>query len=228
MLTLDGLAFERGGFTLRADWVAKPRARIALIGPSGGGKSTLLALIAGFETPRSGRLTWHGNSLTLLPPGERPVTILFQEGNLFPHLTAFQNVALGLRPNLKLTRDEAQRVRGVLARMGLEDEAKKPSQLSGGQRARVALARAVLRARPILLLDEPFSALGPALRDEMFALVEETSAEATLLLVTHDPDEAARMDEICVVDKGVAQKPAPSAALLSDPGPELSAYLGKR
>jgi thiamine transport system ATP-binding protein len=202
----------------------------ALMGPSGSGKSTLLAAIAGFLAPARGRILWEGRDLTRLAPAERPVTLLFQEHNLFAHLSAAQNVGLGLRPDLRLDRAGWARVEAALAAVGLEGlGARRPAQLSGGQRQRVALARALLRARPLLLLDEAFAALGPAMRAEMLDLVETIRAEqgATLIFATHQPEDARRIaGQIVLVDGHRAHPPAPTEALLADPPPALRAYLG--
>lgn len=230
MLTLEGLDLRQDDFALRADWQVVTGARVALIGPSGAGKSTLLLAIAGFLAPAKGRILWQGQDLGPLAPGARPVTVLFQDQNLFPHLTVAQNLGLGLSPALRLDAGDWARVEAALARVGLEGlGARKPGALSGGQQARAALARALLRARPLMLLDEPFAALGPGLRAEMLALVEEVAAEtgATVLIVSHDPHEIARFAPLAsVVAGGVAAPPAPTAALLADPPPALRAYLG--
>lgn len=231
MLTLDGLELARGDWRLSADFTLPEGSLAALIGPSGAGKSTLLDAVAGFLAPTRGRVLWKGRDLGPLAPGDRPVSILFQDNNLFPHLTAAQNVGLGLRPTLRLSDEESRRVEQALARTGLADFAdRKPAQLSGGQQSRVALARALLRARPLLLLDEPFSALGPALRAEMLDLVAEICAEtgATLLMVSHDPSDARRIsDRTIVVADGIAHPPQPTEALFANPPPALRAYLGE-
>jgi len=156
--------------------------------------------------------------------------MMFQENNLFPHLTVFQNTALGINPNLKLSTPEQQRVNTALAQVGLEGrETHLPGRLSGGQRQRVAIARAMLRQKPVLLLDEPFASLGPALRHEMLDLVEmvRASQNATLLLVTHNPEDARRIAaETIVVANGKVAKPQPTDMLLDNPPRELSEYLG--
>ncbi len=230
MLRLDGLDLRQDDFRLTADWQAEPGARIALIGPSGAGKSTLLSAIAGFFPPVSGRVLWNGADLAPLPPGERPLTILFQDQNLFPHLTVAQNLGLGLRPDLRLSGDQRAAVDAVLLRVGLVGMGdRKPAQLSGGQAGRAALARALLRARPLLLLDEPFAALGPALKAEMLDLLDEVATDtgATVLMVTHDPQDARRFaDRTVLVADGVAYPPTPTAALFAAPPPALQAYLG--
>jgi thiamine transport system ATP-binding protein len=230
MLTLEGVHLLRGDWSMRADLSVAPGARVAVIGPSGAGKSTLLDIIAGFAQPDHGQVLWGGAALTGLAPGARPISLLFQDGNLFPHLTAFQNVALGLRPSLRLSAEEAAQVRLGLSRVGLDGFAdRKPGALSGGQQSRVALARMLLRAEPLVLLDEPFAALGPALKSEMLALLQElvTETSATLLMVTHDPDDAVKLgDQTILVAEGVAHPPQATEALFADPPPALAAYLG--
>ena len=229
-LTLDALVLSQPPFRLTADWSLPPGSRVALIGPSGAGKSTLLSALAGFFAPTSGRILWQGQDITPLPPAQRPVSILFQDQNLFPHLTLAQNLGLGLNPRLRLTAADRARIKETLARVGLAGmEGRKPGQLSGGQQGRAALARALLRARPILLLDEPFAALGPALKAEMLDLVAETATEtgALTLLVTHDPEDAIRFaDQTVLVADGIAAAPAPTAALFANPPAALRAYLG--
>lgn len=232
MLQLDRLTLTQGSFRLTADWTANPGARIAVMGPSGAGKSTLLSALAGFLAPSAGRILWQGRDLAGVSPGERPCTILFQDQNLFPHLTVAQNLGLGLRPDLRLSPDDTARIDQALARVGLQGMgARRPAQLSGGQASRAALARALLRARPILLLDEPFAALGPALRAEMLALVREV-ADATgalVLMVTHDPQDALALGgDTAFVSNGIVRPPVETKALLADPSPEVQDYLGRK
>lgn len=230
MLELDGLRIVQGDFALAADWTIPAGALVAVIGPSGAGKSTLLGAVAGFVPVSAGRVLWQGREITQASLSGRPVSILFQDNNLFPHLSAFQNVALGLRPSLRLTAEERARVEGALARVGLEGFCgRKPAQLSGGQQSRVALARVLLQRKPLVLLDEPFAALGPALRMEMLGLVAEICREtgATLLMVSHDiRDAEAIADHLVLVSDGVAQAPAQTRAMLADPPEALRAYLG--
>jgi thiamine transport system ATP-binding protein len=229
VLRLDGVTVTQGAFRLTADWTVPAGARVAVIGPSGAGKSTLLHAIAGFAAPAAGRILWQGQDIGPLPPGARPLTVLFQDQNLFPHLTVRQNVALGLSPGLRLTDAQQATVESALDRVGLTGLGdRRPGTLSGGQQGRVALARALVRARPLLLLDEPFAALGPALRREMAALVEQVASAtgATVLTVTHDAGEAQATPLTVLVDGGVAHPPAPSAALFAAPPPALRDYLG--
>ena len=230
MLTLEGVEYVQGDFSLKADFAVQTGARVAVIGPSGGGKSTLLSMISGFLQPTRGRVFWDGNDITDASPGIRPVSILFQDNNLFPHLTVTQNVGLGLRADLRLTRSQKEQVEAALARVDLGGYGgRKPAALSGGQISRVALARMLLRAKPLLLLDEPFAALGPALRDEMLDLVTELVVEtgATLLMVSHNPEDAKRIAQsVVLVSDGVANVPVETGAIFADPPAALRAYLG--
>ncbi|KIT15002.1 ATP-binding cassette domain-containing protein [Jannaschia aquimarina] len=231
MLTLDDLRISLGDFTLRADATIASGGVTALIGASGSGKSTLLAAIAGFLAPVSGRILIDERDMAGIAPGERPLSILFQDQNLFPHLSIARNVGLGLRPDLRLNETQVERRDEVLRQVGLAGLGDRlPRDLSGGQQSRAALARALLRARPWLLLDEPFSALGPALRSEMLDLVERTARDEGLsvLMVTHDPEDAKRIaDRTAFIAEGKLQEPRPTADLFSDPPNALREYLGE-
>ncbi len=183
--------------------------QIAILGPSGAGKSTLLNLIAGFLTPASGNMVIDGEDHTTTPPSRRPVSMLFQENNLFSHLSVQQNIGLGLNPGLKLNASQREKILHIAQQMGIDSLLERlPSELSGGQRQRVALARCLVREQPILLLDEPFSALDPALRQEMLTLVAEVCREKklTLLMVSHSVEDAARIAprSIVVADGRIA------------------------
>lgn len=230
MLTLDDVKITQDAFTLTASWAVPQGARVALIGPSGAGKSTLLLAIAGFLPLTKGRIFMSGQALAPLAPGARPLSLLFQDQNLFPHLTLVQNLGLGLNPTLKLTASQRDQVEQALIEVGLSGMgARRPGSLSGGQQGRAALARALLRARPLLLLDEPFSALGPALKADMLDLVTKVAgaAGATVLMVTHDPADAKRFADLAVVvANGVAEAPKPTASMLANPSAALAAYLG--
>ncbi|WP_371170926.1 ATP-binding cassette domain-containing protein [Aliiroseovarius sp. 2305UL8-7] len=229
MLTLDRAHIALGDFTLSADIQIERGQRVAILGPSGAGKSTLLAAIAGFQSLSSGTVSWDGMAMSP-DPAVRPISMVFQDNNLFPHLTVAQNVGLGVRPNLKLSVFENSLVDAALSRVGLADMgARKPSQLSGGQIARVALARVLLRNRPLLLLDEPFSALGPALRAEMLTLVRDLAAEtdATLLMVSHNPQDAQLIaDQVVLVADNAAHAPVPTQSIFDNPPEALRHYLG--
>lgn len=230
MLHLDHLTLAQGAFRLGADWSLPAGQKLALLGGSGEGKSTLLMGLAGFIAPVSGRILWQGRDLGPLRPAERPVSILFQDQNLFPHLTLMQNLGLALDPRLKLTAGDRDRIAQVLDRLGLSGmAARRPGDLSGGQQGRAALGRVLLQARPILLLDEPFAALGPALKADLLALVAEWAAEAqtTVIMVTHDPADARRFaDQVALVHQGRCDPPQPTAALFAAPPAALRVYLG--
>ncbi|MEM7642920.1 MAG: ATP-binding cassette domain-containing protein [Pseudomonadota bacterium] len=230
MLHLNDVVLRRGDFALRADASLVAGKVTALMGSSGSGKSTLLAAIAGFEAPVSGRITLDGRDITDLAPGDRPVSILFQDGNLFPHLTVAQNVGLGLRPDLRLSKQQVSERDQVLARVGLGGMPDRlPRDLSGGQQSRAALARALVSGRSWLLLDEAFSALGPALRREMLALVRDMaeSRGMSVLMVTHDPRDARQIADFTgLIHEGHLSDPRPTSPLFADPPPELLEYLG--
>jgi len=230
MLTCKGLELRQGSFSMTADVTFDSGQIIALIGPSGAGKSTLLAAIAGFLKPVAGQISWGTQDLTDLPPGARPMSMLFQDNNLFPHLTAAQNVGLGLRPDLRLSKDEQKTVEAALTDVGLEGLGlRKPSALSGGQQSRVALARVLIAGHPLVLLDEPFSTLGPALKDEMLVLVKDKliATDKTVLMVTHDPADARRIaDQAALVADGFVAAPVKTDVLLDNPPSALAAYLG--
>ncbi|RME18021.1 MAG: ATP-binding cassette domain-containing protein [Alphaproteobacteria bacterium] len=230
MLTLEGLRLCWEGWSLSAEMTIGEGARVGILGPSGAGKSTLLSAIAGYLDPCEGRILWKGQDLAGLAPAERPVSMIFQDNNLFPHLTAAENVGLGLRPDLRLSRDQKAAVEGALERVGLAGlGGRKPGQLSGGQAARVTLARTLLRRKPLILLDEPFGALGPALRREMLSLVDELAEDtgATLLMVSHEPNDArAIAREVVLVADGLAHPPAPTEAIFANPPAALKDYLG--
>ena len=231
-IVFEGARIRAGGFEVRADATLSGGQITALIGPSGAGKSTLLAAIAGFAPLAAGRLLIGGQDMAGLAPAQRPVSLVFQDHNLFEHLSIAANTALGLsadpRAKTTVTRDK---VAEALKRVGLADKAQSmPGELSGGQRSRAALARALLRDRPVLLLDEPFAALGPGLRHAMLDLVAEISAERglTTLLVTHQPDDALRIAQMtALVAEGSLHAPQPTQALFSNPPDALSDYLGK-
>lgn len=230
MLTLERIVTRQGAFELRADLSIARDKLTAVIGPSGAGKSTLLNIVAGFVAPQEGRVLIDGADHTARAPAERPVSIVFQDSNLFAHLSVANNVGLGLRPSLRLTAGEKRQVEEAIAWVGLAGLAdRKPAALSGGQQSRVALARVLLRATPLVLLDEPFAALGPALKDEMLSLVSRimTEHKRTVLMVTHDARDAQRYaDQVVLVEGGVAHPAVETDTLFADPPAALRAYLG--
>ena len=206
MIRLDNVFLADDTLPMSFDLQVAVGERIAIVGPSGAGKSTLLNLIAGFVLPTQGKIWLNSENYTRSAPYERPVSMLFQENNLFPHLTVQQNLALGLKTSLKLTALEQDQIERVADAVGLTSFLSRlPNSLSGGQKQRVALARCLLRDKPILLLDEPFSALDPKLRMEMLNLIDELchSKNLTLLLVTHQPSElTGKVDRMLRIENG--------------------------
>jgi thiamine transport system ATP-binding protein len=193
MLRADELSFSHEGQSTRYrfSFEAAPGEVTAISGASGSGKSTLLDLIAGFLRPKTGSLSLDGVDLLPLAPEQRPVSLLLQSDNLFDHLSAAENVELGLPA--RTDRSTRRRlVEAAMADVGLGDFLDRPaSTLSGGQKQRVALARTLLRARPILLLDEPFSALDDETRVTIRALVGRLTAAQNwhTILVSHHADD---------------------------------------
>jgi thiamine transport system ATP-binding protein len=229
---LESVTFQYEDMQMQFDLQVQDGEFLALIGPSGAGKSTLLALIAGFERAETGRVLIGGRDVTHEHPAVRPVTMLFQDHNLFAHLDVAANVGLGIHPGLKLSAADRDRVEAALEQVGLHGLARRlPSQLSGGERQRVALARSLVRDRPVLLLDEPFAALGPALRREMLDLVRALQAarNLTVLLVSHQPDDAVyAATRTAFVYRGHVRQIGPTRDLLDGAaGSELREYLGE-
>jgi thiamine transport system ATP-binding protein len=228
---LDAVRFGYGDVVFAFDAAFAAGKITAVMGPSGSGKSTLLNLVAGFEMPLAGRVWIGGADVTALPPPERPVSMVFQENNLFAHLNVEQNVGLGRSPALRLTTQDREAVTAALDRTGLAGKEKRlPRELSGGERQRVALARVLVRQRPVLLLDEPFASLGPALRDDMLDLVMALHAERgmTVLFVTHQPQDARRVaDAVVFLEDGRIAASGPAADFFAGTGPEaFRRYIG--
>ena len=230
MLDLDSVRLVYPSFDVSYDLAVPRGALCALIGPSGGGKTTLLHTIAGFAKPIDGKIRFDGVDLVSLPPAERPMSILFQDHNLFPHLTAAQNIGLGLDPRLRLDAVQHDRVTDALARVDLPEMAsRRPAELSGGQRQRVAIARALVRDRPLMLLDEPFTGLDPGLRLEMIALVDTLRRERglTVLMAIHAPEDASAVaDLVAFIDEGrVAALGSPDKVLMPGYLPAIDQYF---
>ncbi|MBG6241382.1 MAG: putrescine ABC transporter ATP-binding subunit PotG [Candidatus Symbiopectobacterium sp. Dall1.0] len=178
----------------------------ALLGASGCGKSTLLRMLAGFEHPTQGQIVLDGQDLSLVPPYQLPINMMFQSYALFPHMTVEKNIAFGLKQD-KLSRAEIKdRVEEMLTLVHMQEFAgRKPHQLSGGQRQRVALARSLAKRPKLLLLDEPVGALDKKLRDRMQLEVVDILERVgvTCVMVTHDQEEAMTMaGRIAIMNRG--------------------------
>jgi thiamine transport system ATP-binding protein len=232
LLEVADLVLNYTDFHARYTLTVPARALCGLIGPSGGGKTTLLHAIAGFEHPSSGSLRFAGQDLLRLRPAERPLSMLFQDHNLFPHLTAFANVAIGVDPSLRLDQQEREAVFEALARVGLTGlDGRRPAELSGGQRQRVSIARALVRKRPLMLLDEPFGGLDPGLRKEMIALVDELrrSEGLTVLVSIHTPEDLGEAADLMafVAEGRVLAVAKPDEMLAGALNPAVARYLGR-
>lgn len=230
MLVIENCRLSWPDFVAEYSLTVKAGHLCAVIGPSGGGKTTLLHMIAGFETPESGTLTFGGQNLLPLAPAKRPVAIVFQDHNLFPHLNVTQNVGLGIRPSLSLTDDEKVFIEETLESVGLEGFGnRRPGEMSGGQRQRVALARALVSGRPLILLDEPFSSLDPTLRRDMILLVDEMRRKrpVTILMTIHTPEDAADVaDQMAFVADGrIVASGRPADILSSALAPRIAAAV---
>ena len=204
------VALRRGKFEVRAAFEAEAGETVALLGPNGSGKSTLVLAIAGLLPPAEGTITLDGDVLDdeggHVPPDRRPIGVVFQDLLLFPHLSAVENVAFGLRARGTDAGDARARARHLLDRLGLGDRADaRPRDLSGGEAQRVALARALIGEPALLLLDEPLSALDVGTRIEVRELVREQlrGFPGVRVVVTHDPVEASALaDRLILLEDG--------------------------
>tara|TARA_A100001011_G_C14005207_1_gene713142 strand:- start:90 stop:695 length:606 start_codon:yes stop_codon:yes gene_type:complete len=185
MLTINSLTYQWPGSKLqKVDLEVCPGQIVLISGPSGIGKTTLFDIISGFHEPKSGALIWNGENLLQKPPWVRPVSAMFQADNFFPHLSVGDNIILGLKNSLELTTKMHNKLEylGVLSLLD-----KRTEQLSGGELQRVTLVRALMREKPILLLDEPFSALDKSMiknaSDLILGYTKET--QSVTLIISH-------------------------------------------
>jgi len=218
---LDDVSFEvpKGSLTV-------------LLGPSGCGKSTLLRLVAGLDRPTSGRIVIDGVDVTLLPPHERRISMVFQFYALFPHLTVAENITFGLRIRRLDAKTRDERLRAVASLLGLTPLLdRRPSQLSGGQQQRVAMGRAIIAEAPVCLMDEPMSNLDAKLRNEMRTEIQALQRQIgiTMLYVTHDQIEAMSMaDQVVLLSGGRIEQVAPPATMYSRPAGIFAAqFIGQ-
>ena len=228
MLKLN-FSFEENYLAISANLSLESDKIYAIIGPSGAGKSTFLNLISGFSEISSGSILWNEQEISDLPPSKRNISILFQDNNLFPHLSVWRNLALAVSHWPKISNDDEDKLHSVISEVGIHGlESRKPSQLSGGQQSRVALARVLLQKNKILLLDEPFAALGPSLKDQMLELIKKIARKRGLLvlMVTHDPADANKIASKTIVVKNNKVHPPLNTNKALDPinGP-LADYL---
>ncbi|HEX2662097.1 MAG TPA: ABC transporter ATP-binding protein [Candidatus Acidoferrum sp.] len=205
---------------------------LTLLGESGSGKTTLLRLIAGFDGPSSGEIWMTGARLDLLPPYRRPVNTVFQNYALFPHLSARDNVAYGLRVKNVPASEISGRVEDALRMVKMQGfAAYRPAKLSGGQQQRIALARALVNRPQLLLLDEPLSALDANLRKQMQSELKSLQREigVTFLFVTHDQEEAmALSDRIALLRDGALEQVASPREIYAHPATAYTAeFIGQ-
>ena len=204
---------------------------LAVLGPSGCGKSTLLRAVAGLETPSAGTICWDDGDLARVPTHKRGFALMFQEGQLFNHLTVARNVGYALRIRRTRAAEVARRVEELLALVGLEGYADRlPATLSGGERQRVALARSLAVDPRLILLDEPLYALDAGLRERLAGELREIlrTAGTTALMVTHDHEEAFTVaDRLAVMRGGRVVQQGPIAQVWRSPAdPETALFLG--
>ncbi|HKI87328.1 MAG TPA: ABC transporter ATP-binding protein, partial [Thermoanaerobaculia bacterium] len=233
-IELRRLSFSYGGVEAisELDLALAPGRVTAIVGPSGSGKSTLLALVAGLARPASGAIFFDGRAVGQLPPEKRELGMVFQDYALFPHLSVADNVAFGLRVRGTRRRGGREQVAEVLRRFGIAALAERyPRELSGGERLRVALARALAYAPRALLLDEPLSALDArlrlSLRSELAAHLAQTGA--TVLCVTHDQEEAMALGErVAVLNRGRLEQVGTPEDLYRRPAsPFVAEFIGE-
>ncbi|SIT05542.1 ATP-binding cassette domain-containing protein [Neptunomonas antarctica] len=201
MLNIQDLLLELDGWPLRYDLQVQAGEIVAIQGISGVGKTTLLNLIAGYLTPDSGTIAWNQHVLNDLSVEQRPVSMLFQDHNLFEHISVLENLCLGFKTTASI-QVPIQSIKNAAAYLGVDEHLnKKPATLSGGQRQRIALIRTLLRPEAIVLLDEPFAELDPVTREKaaLWTRDQAKTAGKTVLLVTHQEEDVARVADRKVI-----------------------------
>jgi iron(III) transport system ATP-binding protein len=215
-LVLENLVkiFESGGNALAAvdnlSVKVKEGELVTLLGPSGCGKTTTLRMIAGFEIPTSGKIFIEGKEVSMIPPNQRPTTMVFQNYALFPHMTVFENISYGLKIRKESAKNIKEKTEKIINLVGLEGLSKRsPAHLSGGQQQRVSLARSLIMEPKVLLLDEPLSNLDAKLRVSTRLEIRRLQQRLgiTSVYVTHDQEEAMTLsDRVVIMNAGKIQQ----------------------
>lgn len=222
MIKIDNLSIHLPDFAVRdVSLSVAPGEFFILLGPTGAGKSLILEALAGLAPITQGTLHLNGTEITHLPPEKRHLAIVYQDGALFPHLTVKENIAFGLRYQNKKADNARQTVHDLMDRLGITRlKTRKPPTLSGGEKQRTALARALAVKPDVLLLDEPLSALDPATRSEISTLLKTLHRDEamTCLMVTHDFDEARYLGQsMAVIRDGRIEQSGPVQTLFHHP-----------
>lgn len=232
-ISIRDLTVTRGSFTLRVDALdVAPREVFAILGRTGSGKTVLMESIAGAFPLDGGTILLDGKDVESLPIQQRHMGVVYQDHALFPHMTARENIAYGLKMN-GCPRDETQRrVSDQMVMFGIDGIADKhPGIISGGEAQRTALARALVLQPEILLLDEPFSALDPSTKERMYDTIRDIHArfDCTIVFVTHDFNEAAMLaDRVGIVLEGSLRAILPAAQLFdAECSEDVAAFLGR-
>ena len=203
MIRLEQVVFKYEDMTMSFDADIPGGCFLAIIGPSGAGKSTLLNLIAGYEAPLSGRIVIGEVDMDGFAPHLRPVSMIFQDNNVFAHLDVWQNVAIGIAPSLRLNEAQRASVAAAMAKTGLAALAKRrPGEVSGGERQRIAIARALLKDPPILILDEATSSLDATTEAAVQAALDEVMRGRTTFVIAHRLATVRNADRILVFHEG--------------------------
>ena len=206
MLKVKKLRYKFDKTTFEFNFDLNSNDIVGVIGKSGSGKTTLFNLLAGFLKPNDGSIFLNDNDITYLKPPIRNISILFQDHNNFNHLTIFENIILGIDPDMKLTQNNLKIVKNIMKKVSLNiDLRKKVSDLSGGEQQRVSIARSLLRKKPLLLLDEPFNSLDPGLRKTLYEDVKKMSLNNRLmtLISSHLIEELKNVtDKFLFINKG--------------------------
>ena len=206
MLKVKKLKYKFDNTTFEFNFDLNSNDIVGVIGKSGSGKTTLFNLLAGFLKPNDGSIFLNDNDITYLKPPIRNISILFQDHNNFNHLTIFENIILGIDPDMKLTQNNLKIVKNITKKVSLNiDLRKKVSDLSGGEQQRVSIARSLLRKKPLLLLDEPFNSLDPGLRKTLYEDVKKMSLNNRLmtLISSHLIEELKNVtDKFLFINKG--------------------------